>query len=581
MSTEKENRDLKNSSQTGCLPNTEHSKNNSLSLEEYKVFFEALEKELISSATDENGNIIYANNRFVEISKYSRDELIGKNHRILKSGFHPPEFYQELWNKITSGKTWRSEIKNRAKDGSSFWVDTSIAPILGPDGKPKKFVSVGFLVTEQKALKKIEHESQYVRSLIEASLDPLVTISADGKITDVNEGLINATGVPREKLIGTDFSDYFTEPEKARQGYQQVFAKGSVTDYPLTIRHIDGKLTDVLYNASVYKDIQGNVLGVFAAARDVTESKSIMQQFIETKKYLDNILQSSVKYSIIGTDLNANVLSWNEGARQNYGYTDKEIIGKNCSILHTDEDIQKGSFKALLETALKEGLAENEFERVRKDGSRFIASLVVTRRLDASGKPIGFLVISNDISEKKRVEKQLKQASENARNLIEASLDPLVTISPDGKITDVNEASVKVTGVPRNQLIGTDFSNYFTEPEKARRGYQQVFAKGAVADYPLTIRRTDGLLTHVLYNASVYRDTDGNVIGVFAAARDVTAQRKAEEELIDQRRKELQRLAELEKFQKVTVGRELKMIELKSEIEDLKKEIEALRNKST
>src|SRR6185503_1555187 len=130
--------------------------------------------------------------------------------------------------------------------------------------------------------------SQYARSLIEASLDPLVTISAEGKITDVNEGSIKVTGVPREKLIGTDFSDYFTEPEQARAGYQQVFAKGSVTDYPLTIRHRDGHLTDVLYNASVYKDASGNVLGVFAAARDVTAQNRVIREFGETKNLLDN-----------------------------------------------------------------------------------------------------------------------------------------------------------------------------------------------------------------------------------------------------------------------------------------------------
>src|SRR5919201_4736875 len=109
------------------------------------------------------------------------------------------------------------------------------------------------------------------RSVMGASLDPLVTISPEGKITDVNAATIRVTGVDREKLVGTDFSDYFTEPDKAREGYQQVFAQGFVTDYPLTIRHTDGSRTDVLYNASVYKDASGNVLGVFAAARDVTE----------------------------------------------------------------------------------------------------------------------------------------------------------------------------------------------------------------------------------------------------------------------------------------------------------------------
>ena len=117
------------------------------------------------------------------------------------------------------------------------------------------------------------YKSQYARSLIEASLDPLVTISVDGKITDVNEASIKVTGVKREKLINTDFSNYFTEPEKAQAGYEQVFEKGFVADYPLTIKHKDGSLTDVLYNASVYKDDEGNVLGVFAAARDVTEQK--------------------------------------------------------------------------------------------------------------------------------------------------------------------------------------------------------------------------------------------------------------------------------------------------------------------
>jgi len=282
--------------------------------------------------------------------------------------------------------------------------------------------------------------SQYARSLIEASLDPLVTISPEGKITDVNEGSIKVTGVARDKLIGTDFSDYFTEPEQARKGYQQVFANGFVTDYPLTIRHKDGRLTDVLYNASVYKDTAGKVLGVFAAARDVTAQK---------------------------------------------------------------------------------------------------------------------------------------QASQYARSLIEASLDPLVTISPEGKITDVNEATIEVTDVPREELIGTDFSNYFTEPEQARKGYQQVFARGSVTDYPLTIRHRNQRLTEVLYNASVYKDAAGKVLGVFAAARDVTGQKRAEAEIAEQRRKELERLVELERFQKLTVGRELKMIELKKEIEDLRRTLSA------
>ncbi|MEK6782704.1 MAG: ATP-binding protein, partial [Bacteroidota bacterium] len=123
--------------------------------------------------------------------------------------------------------------------------------------------------------------SQYSLSLIEASLDPLVTINIEGKITDMNQATANITGMTREELTGTDFFDYFTEPQKAREVYQEVFAKGSVTDSPLTLRHKDGKLTDVLFNGSVYKDDRGNVSGVVIVARDVTDQKRIAAELTE------------------------------------------------------------------------------------------------------------------------------------------------------------------------------------------------------------------------------------------------------------------------------------------------------------
>ncbi|MDD1725554.1 MAG: PAS domain S-box protein [Euryarchaeota archaeon] len=130
-----------------------------------------------------------------------------------------------------------------------------------------------------------------------------------------------------------------------------------------------------------------------------------------------------------------------------------------------------------------------------------------------------------------RTEEQLNEASFYARNLIEASPDPLVTISAKGTITDANKATEGVTGHSRDELIGSDFSNYFTEPELARRGYQQVFANGFVKDYPLAIQHKSGSITEVLYNATVYRDEAGKVQGVFAAARDITELKRAQREL--------------------------------------------------
>lgn len=140
---------------------------------------------------------------------------------------------------------------------------------------------------QKKSVEAIRLANNYNRNLIETSLDPLTTISAKGKITDVNQATIEVTGLSREKLIGTDFSDYFTEPERARQGYQQVFDKGLVSDYPLTIRRKDGKIIDVLYNAVVYKDDKGNVLGVFAAARDVTLLKKAETELEKARRLAD------------------------------------------------------------------------------------------------------------------------------------------------------------------------------------------------------------------------------------------------------------------------------------------------------
>jgi PAS domain S-box-containing protein len=136
-------------------------------------------------------------------------------------------------------------------------------------------------------MKHFKQELRYARSLIEASLDPLVTINTKGKITDMNEALANITGMSRKMLTGTDFFDHFTEPQKAREVYQEVFANGSVTDSPLTLRHIDGKLTDVLFNGSVYKDDKGNVLGVVIVARDVTEQKRIATELLEAKIFAE------------------------------------------------------------------------------------------------------------------------------------------------------------------------------------------------------------------------------------------------------------------------------------------------------
>jgi PAS domain S-box-containing protein len=473
---------------------------------------------------DENAAYTYASPRIQTILGYEPAEVLGKTPFDLMS---PEEAKRvaALFGPFVAAHQPLINIENTNlhKDGHPVILETSGALIMGADGKFCGYRGIDRDISARKEMEnRLKLSSSYTRSLIEASLDPLVTISPEGKITDVNHATEKITGMGRSELIGADFADYFTEPDKARAGYRQVFAQGYVTDYPLALRHSDGHITDVLYNASVYRNEAGVVLGVFAAARDITERKRAEAM----RTQLAAIVESS-NDAIVGKTPRGIIASWNKGAERIYGYTADEIIGKHITALASPS--RHAEIHEFLEKIRNGGAVANyESERIRKDGVPIRVALTLSPIKDAAGNIIGISTIARDITEKKRMEEELRRASIYNRSLIEASLDPLVTISPEGKITDVNNATEKATGKSRQEMVGTDFSDYFTDPDKAREGYQQVFAKGFVTDYPLALRHRDGHVTDVLYNASVYRNEAGEVRGVFAAARDVTERNKAE-----------------------------------------------------
>ena len=421
----------------------------------------------------------------------------------------------------------------------------------------------------------------------------------------MNEAAVNITGQYRANLTGTDFYDYFTEPQKAIAVYQQVFANGSITDSPLTLRHKGGKLTDVLFNGSVYKDDYGKVLGIVIVARDIAEQKWALDlklandklahqnndkklraaELVVAKKEL--LFQNKIKKIKAAELVTANKeLKYQNGEKEKRAQelivAKKELAFRNDEKERCSNELVDANRELALQNNEKEKRAEellvaNEElafqndEKEKRAQELIIANKELAYQNDEKEKRAEELIIANkelrfqnnekekraselliankelifqnEEREKRKIENKeledftnsLKSASQYSLSLIEASRDPLFTICPQGKITDTNEASVRVTGILRDKIIGSDFFDYFTEPQDARKAYQEVFDKGFIADYPLIIKEYEAKLTEVLLNGSVYKDEEGEVLGVVVVARDITDQKRIEKETVEAR----------------------------------------------
>jgi PAS domain S-box-containing protein len=249
----------------------------------------------------------------------------------------------------------------------------------------------------------------YNRSLLEASLDPLVTIGPDGRITDVNRATEEVTGCLRAELIGSDFSRYFMEPEKADEGYRKVFREGSVQDYPLEIRHRDGGVTSVLYNATVYRDETGEVAGVFAAARDVTGLRRAEQAVRAERQRFNDVLETLPAYLVLLTP-DYHVPFANRFFRERFG----ESHGKRCFeyLFNRTEPCEVCDTYKTFKTN-----APQRWEWTGPDGH--IYDIYDFPFTDTDGSPL-IMEMGIDITERKQAETALKQANETLEQRVAA-----------------------------------------------------------------------------------------------------------------------------------------------------------------
>jgi PAS domain S-box-containing protein len=322
---------------------------------------------------------------------------------------------------------------------------------------------------DQTILGDAEQALEFIGNILESSTEySIIGKDLHGNILLWNEGARRLYGYEPEEVVGRANSSILHTPEDVAAGKPREIMESALRHgkWEGTIDRLrkDRERFTARVVITPRRDAVGRPISFLLISKDVSNELRFSEKISQAKlfdsaivgnaqeavDFITNILESSTEYSIIGKDLDGNILLWNEGARRLYGYEPEEVVGKaNSSILHTPEDVAAGKPREIIESALRDGKWEGTLTRVRKNGQRFTARVVITPRRDAAGRAVGLLLISKDISNEIRLTEELQATQFYTRSLIESNIDALMTTDPLGMITDVNKQMEALTGCSR------------------------------------------------------------------------------------------------------------------------------------
>jgi diguanylate cyclase (GGDEF)-like protein/PAS domain S-box-containing protein len=397
------------------------------------------------------------------------------------------------------------------------------------------------IAARQRAEKLLQQSEQRTRLIIDTANDAFVGMDAEGIITIWNAEAVRLFGWPREEAIGRLLADTIIPPRYRQahvQGLKRFLATGTgrlINKWiQIDAQHRDGREIRVELNVWPVRSDDTYLFNAFI--HDITERERAEKALHESEERFRLMISSVADYGIFMLDLEGRVMTWNAGAERMTGYRAEEVIGKHISIFYTTEDVEQDKARNELEIATTTGAFEEEGWRVRKDGTRFWTSIVLTPMRDDAGTLRGFCKVTRDLTERKRAEKALHESEERFGLMISSVADyGIFMLDLEGRVMTWNAGAERMTGYRTEEVIGKNISIFYTtdedvKPDKTRNELEIATTEGVFEEEGWRVRK-DGTRFWASIVLTAMRDDAGTLRGFCKVTRDLTERKRSEEML--------------------------------------------------